>query len=269
MLEFNVYFLLIFCITSKPIIMSPDDLTLPGKLLNLLREFDWINRFVKSTIERFFWKRILRDLAQLNHEYQIYTDDSLLMRANRDPFKGMIQSIFHRDRAPITNLDLAVALYITLNGHCQPNFNRTALIDLSAKLMKIIIQRLEKNLVYRYEIRNARKTGKFSYQTDRLTVSNILSSNTSLFTHYFGSFNEQSFHSYVTVWYPGQGQSWIDWKPANSIRVHLDPENAPKGFYLIGFDYSNHEGHFLKKATRKNSLEYFNKHIEGEVIWRQ
>lgn len=242
------------------------------KLAGLLRYVPAIDNFIRRKILKRFWSKIVFPLAgEIQKSVAISDYISLKQSLNQYPVKGLLNSIFKNNDRKFTNLDFAVALYISAHGHLNPDLiQKDIIIEVSAMLTKQIIHALKNNKFYRAELRWIEKDLKlFDYKIHRDTVKETLSSYKKLFTHHFKSFEEASFPDFIRVWHPGKGRSWIDWNTNESIKIYLDSTKIPEGFFLIGFDYySNKNKKFLWIATRKDGFEYFNESVKkGEIIW--
>ncbi len=248
--------------------MDTDYLDIGFRLVGTARYVDAIDKYVNRKIIEQFWKKVVFPAAiQIKDSFDYIP---LTQALTQYPIKGLINSIFRQDGRRITNLDIAVALYISIKGHAsKERVPKTELIESASILTKAIINGISESKIYKRELKRLDKDYKdFSYKVHRDIVNETISSNKELFSHHFRSFEEESFHDFLKVYYPKDGQSWIDWEPGQTLTVNIDSTKIPEGFFLLGFDYANKEGHFLKKSYRKDGYEYFNKEINnGELIW--
>lgn len=241
------------------------------KLIGAARTINPVDRFINNQIANRFWRKvILPTIGEIENKYVVSSIFSLKIAFNSHPFKGLINSIFQYDQRSITNQDLAVALYLSLMGHTNSkSVSKELLIEASSLLTKNIFIALLKSRLFKSELTRFNKDiNQFNYLVHRDTVLETISSNEKLFRHHFKQFQEDSFHDFIKVWYPKDGQSWIDWNPEQTIVVNLDTTKIPQGFYFQGVDYSNKDKTFLKEAIRKDGFEYFNKSVKnGEIAW--
>jgi hypothetical protein len=243
------------------------------KSLGLIRYFTPVDNFIRNRIIGIFWNKTVFPICEIiQNSSDISQYISLKQALNEYPARALINSIFYDNERRFTNLDVAVALYISMHAYINPNLvDKEKVVAVSAIFTKLLIENLRSSKLYKNELKRIDKDRKlFDYKIHRDIVKETLFNNKKLFTHHFKSYEEQSFPDFLRVWHPKKGQSWIDWNMNDSIRVHIDSTKVPEGFFLVGFDYSNRNNNFLKIAVRKNGYEYFNREVKnGKIVWIQ
>lgn len=248
--------------------MDIEYLDLGFRVIGAARYVDSIEKYISNKIIDRFWKKVIFPVELQTKYCNDYV--TLTQALTQYPVKGLINSIFRQDGRRITNLDIAVALYISTKGYENNDITiKTELIESASILTKAIISGISESKIYKGELKRIDKDYKeFSYKVHRDIVNEVISDNKKLFSHHFKSFEEESFHDFITIYYPKDGQSWIDWDPGQTLTVNIDSTKIPEGFFLLGFDYSNRNGQYLRTSYRKDGYEYFNKEIEnGKLIW--
>jgi hypothetical protein len=127
---------------------------------------------------------------------------------------------------------------------------------------------LDKNMKY-FLSEFGKDISKFDIETSRDDIKTIFSENKLLFEKYFKTLTLDRYNEKISIYYPENGKSYIDWK--NFIEISVYKNDLPRGFFLRGFDYKSDKSGWLKLAKRNNGKEYFNpndNHI-GKTIWRQ
>jgi|GEM_PF-2986409 len=253
--------------------MEIGDLEYFERAAKVVRSVRPIDRYVNKNITDRLWRTTVIPTAEwIARNYKVSTSMPFAYSISHYPVKALIDSLFSYDRRVLTNHSMAVAMYMTLHGYVSKKYVfKEGVIEAAGHMTKAIANALSDSQIFKSELKRFNKDhNEIDYTIHRDWIMNSLSTNKELFENYFGSFREESFYDYITVWCPREGQSWIDWDTKASVKVNLDPTKIPAGFFLVGFDYSDGMGGYLRQAFRKDGYEYFNNTKtlgKAQTIW--
>ncbi len=211
-------------------------------------------------------------IKEINGE-KIYDDNHLTLRdaVVSDSFEhGVLDYFLKPNNYMLNTKDIAIALNIAVFGHSHTTFKKDVVIDASFYLTKKLKERfiLDENL--RYIINELGKDiNDFNYGTNRDEIETIFADKELVFKEYFNIYTSVDYTEKVTVFYPGYGKTWIDFKKNESFQVSIYKYDIPRGFFLRGFDYKSDKDGWLSLVLRTKEKEYFNplKTTEGKLIW--
>lgn len=242
-------------------------------ILILFSRFYWIKKEIIFHSKWYIMKyHILPIITEIEKE-KIFDGNFLTLKdaIMSDSFKNGILDYFLKPNDYMINTkDIAIALNMGIFGHSRKTLKKDTLIDASFYLTKKLKERfiLDENLKYIIS-ELGKDINKLSYKTNRDIIEKSFKDKKIIFKEYFDIYKSIEYTEKVTIFYPGYGKNWIDWKEDNTLQVSIYKHDTPKGFFLAGFDYKSDKNGWLRTAIRTKEKEYFNpsEKIEGELVW--
>ncbi len=241
-------------------------------LANQLLNFYWVNSIVNNGKRKYFDKIFLPNLLNsLNSEFEISKYFDLKYAFEQSSVKGLINTIFDPNEEFFSVLDLSVSINIAVNGYCNNEYvYNDKIIDSANYICENLKRRLYDDKVLKTYLADINKDlNNFSYEVSRSEIESVLTNKSSIFKTYFRKYHNPNYSTGIRIYHQAEGKNWIDWNDENSIQISHNTIEFREGFFLIGFDYQLSTGEYLRIATLKDGVEYFNpsKYSRDNVIW--
>ncbi|MFP3590534.1 hypothetical protein [Chryseobacterium sp. SIMBA_038] len=230
------------------------------KAIELIYSFHWIKEETSSFLkEKIFKNHILAIIEELKHEKLTSQEYKNVEYAiNSDIFKNGIFDFFLNPNDYKINIrDLSVVLNMAIYGHSDNTLNINKLVDISVYIIKKLRVRSISCEYFKLFLEKIGKTTDFIERAcDTIEIREIHKSKRLTIQTYFNIYSSDNYFEEITIYYPGEGKSWLDWTEENSLKVHVFKYDIPKGFFLYGFDYYSDIRGKIRFATRTNEKNF-------------
>ncbi len=225
--------------------------------------------YFKKYLLKYHIYPIIKEIADIKiHEKEFVTLKEAILS---DSFNGLITHFLHPNDYKLNAKDIAVSLYVGAQGYSDNLILNSSVIDSSLYLTKKIKELFEFDEILKYNLSQFGKdTSYIDTTVERKKINDAFNDKKILFTEYFNRYSSEGYSETMTVYYPGNGKSWVDYIEDESLKVSLFKHDIPRGFFLMGLDYYSEKSGWLKTAIQTKENEYFNpiSSYKDNIIWQ-
>ncbi len=244
-------------------------------LLSLFKSDNWAKNGLQKRALGYFYDNYLKPFVDNMTEYelQLYSSNNyqnLIDAFKNDAFKyGIINFFFSNNDYRLDAKQLAVGISMGTFGHSNDGFLDVKVYNISERLIQTIAHKAKKDFILKSMLSSYGKDLSYiSTKLDAEDIINTLRDKKLVFNSYFKKFEQKDGADIVTIYHPAYGESWIAWRPENTIKIRMT-HSMPKGLILMMFDYKSILKGNLRQAveTKKEVLFNPSNNPNGQLIW--